>query len=375
MSIALLFASALVLAYANGANDNFKATATVYGSATLGYEASRRLATLAQVAGSSASILWATALLRTFGGKGLVPDAVVGDPAFLVAVGSGAAATVLLATRLGLPISTTHALVGGLAGAGLALVPTQLSWTALGGSYFLPLIVSPFLALGLAAMLYPIANRSRIGLGIETDTCVCIGEARLPVSVAGDGRLLLRQSGLALTVDQQTRCRELYAGAHFGVSLQSIIDRFHLASAFSLGFARGLNDTPKVLALLVAAGWSGFDPRLSLGLIAGAMALGGFLRARRVAETMSHRITSISTGQGLLANSIASGLVICASLLGSPVSTTHVSTGALFGIGLWNDRTDWTMVGGIVAAWLGTLPLAAGLAAGVALLLKPLTAA
>jgi phosphate/sulfate permease len=47
----------------------------------------------------------------------------------------------------------------------------------------------------------------------------------------------------------------------------------------------------------------------------------------------------------LLANSVASMLVIGASLLGSPVSTTHVSTGALFGIGAWSDRTDWRMVG------------------------------
>ena len=46
------------------------------------------------------------------------------------------------------------------------------------------------------------------------------------------------------------------------------------------------------------------------------------------------------------------------------MSTTHVTSGAIFGIGLWNDRTDWTMVSGIVVAWLGTLPLAAGIAAG-----------
>jgi PiT family inorganic phosphate transporter len=85
-----------------------------------------------------------------------------------------------------------------------------------------------------------------------------------------------------------------------------------------------------------------------------------------VAETLAHRITSLSHGQGLLANGIASSLVIGASLLGSPVSTTHVSTGALFGIGCWSERTDWRMVGGILAAWVATLPLAAALAAAAA---------
>jgi len=121
-----------------------------------------------------------------------------------------------------------------------------------------------------------------------------------------------------------------------------------------------------VLALLVAAGWSGLDGRLSLVVVACAMALGGWLGARRVAETLSHRITPLGHGQGLLANGIASALVIGASLLGSPVSTTHVSTGALFGIGSWNDRTDWRTVRGILAAWIFTLPTAALLAAGAA---------
>ncbi len=83
----------------------------------------------------------------------------------------------------------------------------------------------------------------------------------------------------------------------------------------------------------------------------------------RVAETLAHGITSLTHGQGLLANSIARGLVSTISLLGLRVSTTHVSTGALFGIGLWNERTDWNVVPGIVAAWFGTLPVAACLAA------------
>jgi PiT family inorganic phosphate transporter len=173
-----------------------------------------------------------------------------------------------------------------------------------------------------------------------------------------------------LTIDQTGSCRQRYSGAFFGISIHTLVDRLHRTSAFCLGFARGLNDTPKMLGLLAAAGWSGLDPRGALIVIAGAMALGGFLRARRVAETLAHRITELGHGQGALANSLASGLVIGASLLGAPVSTTHVSTGAVFGIGIWNQATDWAMVRGIVAAWLGTLPMAAGLAALAVWLLR-----
>jgi len=366
----LLLGCALVLAYANGANDNFKAVATLYGSRSLGYEAARRLATAAQVSGSLASVVLASRLLESFSGKGLVPDEVVADPTFLIAVGGAAAATVWLATRVGLPISTTHALVGGLAGAGLGLAPSQLSWSALGSSYFAPLLISPLLAVAGAAVLYPLAHRARLTLGVEEGTCLCIGACAEPVRADSRGMLTLDRTGIALAIDQPGSCRQRYSGAFLGISIHAIVDRLHQVSAFSLGFARGLNDTPKILALLLAAGWSGLDPRGSLVIIAGAMALGGFLRARRVAETLAHRITELGHGQGALANSLASGLVIGASLFGAPVSTTHVSTGALFGIGIWNEATDWAMVRGIVAAWLGTLPLAAALAALATWLLR-----
>lgn len=363
MTILLLIVSALALAYWNGANDNFKATATTYGSGALGYRRARGLATAAQLAGSAVSVALAGSLLQAFGGKGLVPAEVVGDPRFLVAVAGGAAGTVLLATRLGFPVSTTHALVGGLAGAGLSLAHSQLSWSALGGSYFIPLLVSPLLATAVAGALYPLAHQARRALGIHSDTCVCLGSDPMPVDAGPDGSLVLRSTGLPLTVGELAACRQAYGGRLLGFSAQQLVDGLHQGSAFALGFARGLNDTPKVLALLVAAGWSGVDPHISLVAVAGAMAVGGWLRARRVAETLAHRITPLSHGQGLLANGVASSLVIGASLLGSPVSTTHISAGALFGIGAWSDQTEWRVVGGILAAWLLTLPLGALLAA------------
>jgi len=184
------------------------------------------------------------------------------------------------------------------------LAPSQLSWSALGGSYFLPLLVSPLLASLAAALLYPLTRKARLVLGVESDTCVCLGARQDPVDVAPDGTIVLRGSGLPLTIAEQQTCRRLYEGRLLGTSVQGLVDAAHQASAFSLGFARGLNDTPKVLALLVAAGWSGLDPRISLAAVAGAMAAGGWLRARKVAETLAHRITCLSHGQGLLANAI-----------------------------------------------------------------------
>ncbi len=369
MMLALLVVSALLLAYANGSNDNFKATATLFGSNTLDYRQALTLATTAQIAGSMASVLLATTLVKAFSGKGLVPPEVVGDPGFLVAVGVGSAATVLVATRLGIPVSTTHAMIGGLVGAAGWFAPAELAWGQLGAKYFVPLLVSPVLALVGAAALYPVARGLRRGMGITETTCLCVGPVPEPVRVGADGTMSMVSTGRVLTVDDAAACVRTYDGMVMGVSAARVVDGSHVLSGLSLGFARGLNDTPKVLALVVAAGWSGIDPRVSLAVVAGAMALGGVLHARRVAETLGHRITDMNRGQGLLANATASTLVIGASLLGSPVSTTHVSTGAIFGIGMHSGRADWRVAGGIVAAWVLTLPLAAALSISAAWLL------
>jgi PiT family inorganic phosphate transporter len=93
------------------------------------------------------------------------------------------------------------------------------------------------------------------------------------------------------------------------------------------------------------------------------MAVGGLLSARRVAETMSHRITEMNHGQGFSANLATGLLVTAATLFGMPVSTTHVSVGSLFGIGLTNGTADLRVVRNIALSWLLTLPCAAALGA------------
>ncbi len=148
------FAIVLFLAYANGANDNFKGVATLYGSATTTYRNALWWATLATVLGALAAILIGSGLVATFSGKGLVPDPVVKMKAFSLAVVFGAAATVMCATRFGFPISTTHALTWALVGAGVLASPSGVHYGKLGSSFFLPLLVSPVLALLLSMLAY-----------------------------------------------------------------------------------------------------------------------------------------------------------------------------------------------------------------------------
>ncbi len=361
MAISLLMLVVLFIAYANGANDNFKGVATLFGSGTTGYSRALAWATLTTLAGSVASLAVGATLARSFSGKGLVPDGLTLDLHFLIAVGGGAALTVLTATLIGMPVSTTHALVGGLVGAGLMAAGSEVRLTTLGKSFVLPLLLSPVISMVLTLALYLPCRAARKVLRIEKETCICVGDQTEVVDLLPNGTGVLRSTGVTLQVGQLAPCRTRYSGDLLGVSAQQALEALHFLSAGAVGFARGLNDTPKIFALLVAVnllhltGW--------VLAVAVTMAVGGILSARRVAETMSHRITPMNEGQGFSANLATALLVILASALGLPVSTTHVSVGALFGIGLANGKAGAKPILSILTAWATTLPVACALSA------------
>jgi len=353
----LLFAVVLWLAYSNGANDNFKGVATLYGSDTTTYRGALRWATLTTFAGSVVSILVAKKLALVFSGKGLVPDALAGSPEFVVAVGLGAALTLFTATRIGMPTSTTHALIGGLLGTGIA-AGAEISGGVLLSKFAVPMLTSPLLAIILAGLLYTCFTYVRRRLGVTRETCVCIADGSLqPVRIAENGAMFVSAEGLELSVDDTANCVQRYQGAVVGVDAQAPLDVLHYMSAGAVCFSRAVNDTPKIAALLFTT--AALPPSAGIGLIGGAMILGGILHSRRIAETMGKRITDLNTGQGFTANLTTAGLVLFASNVGVPVSTTHVSCGAIFGIGAVNRQCRWKTVVGILGAWLTTLPAAA----------------
>ncbi len=352
------------LAYANGANDNFKGVATLFGSGTTDYRKALGWATAMTFAGSLVALLFASELLQVFSGKGLVPDSVLQTGHFPVAVTLGAALTVWLATRLGLPVSTTHAIIGALVGAGLAASPTGINVLWLGSNFFLPLVLSPFVALAGVMLLCPALGWVRTKLGVEKETCVCVGTevvARFPAGTTPQQAITATMLAVpAIKVADQRSCREEYAGTFVGVNAKTALDAAHFASAGAVCFARAVNDTPKIAAILLAG--QALAPNLAIITVTVAMVLGGLLSARKVAETMAHRVTAMNAGQGFTANLVTSAIVVLASKFGLPVSTTHVSCGALFGTGVVNGQARWNVIAGIVAAWIVTLPVAAALA-------------
>lgn len=317
MIFLLLFLAACFLAYSNGANDNFKGVATLFGSGTTNYKNAISWATITTFSGSVAAIFLADELVKNFSGKGLVPDDLIQTPIFAIAIAMGAAITVFLATKIGMPISTTHSLVGALFGTGIVAVGNTFNFKLLTSTFLFPLIVSPLIAMILSLITYLVFKFIR---------------RQIP-SLHKDNPALLNFSSL------------------------NILNSLHYLSSGIVSFARGLNDTPKIVGLLIIA--NTIDLKWSMILIAITMALGGLLNAKNVGETMSKKITKMNAGQGFTANIVTGLLVTTASIHGLPVSTTHVSVGSLFGIGTVTKKANYKVITNILLSWLLTLPIAA----------------
>lgn len=360
MIYVLLFLAACFLAYSNGANDNFKGVATLFGSGTTNYKGAITWATLTTIAGSISAIFLASTLVKNFSGKGLVPDTLIQTPEFAISIALGAAITVFIATKIGMPISTTHSLVGGLFGSGVVAVGAAFNFAKLGNTFLMPLIVSPLMAAVASLIAYIVFRRLRIAMSITKETCVCIGNEEIPVVKtihANEFLTIETESQKTTRVMSESECIETYKGNFIGVNSQKLLNFAHYLSAGVVSFARGLNDTPKIVGLLIVI--NTLDIKWGMLAVAIAMAIGGLLNAKKVGEMMSKQITPMNSGQGFTANLVTGILVTTASIHGLPVSTTHVSVGSIFGIGTVTKKADLKVIRNILLSWLLTLPIAA----------------
>jgi PiT family inorganic phosphate transporter len=315
--LALVLVLTIVLAFAHGANDVSKGIATLIGSGA-NYRATVLWGTIWTVAGAMTAAFGTQILVETFSGKGLLqtPGA---SPKFLMAIAAGATAWLLIATRTGLPVSTTHALIGALCGAAIAS-GRGVNWQAVAMRVALPLALSPLLSIVIVIAIHPLFRRVRFNA------------SRPPISA---------EAGFTTT------------------------DTLHWLSAGATGFFRGMNDTPKIVALSAAT--TGIYPIIAIAMAAGSIAYGF-----RVTETLARRVTPIGSRDGFLANVVTSVLVAAASGYALPVSTTHVSTGAIVGIGAARGGSElrWKTVRDVLAAWIVTLPVAAILGGAISFALR-----
>jgi PiT family inorganic phosphate transporter len=358
MTIALIVGIAL-LAFANGANDNFKGVATLWGTGRYGYWKLLNFATVCSLAGSAVAIYVSAGLVKVFSGGQFLSGGASLNPSFPASVALGAAATVLLATWLGAPISTTHAVTGALLGAGAVCIGMgQVKWGPAASVIALPLLLSPLLAVGFTLAVFPILSK-----WIAWRNCICVTESEPAVmAMAGGGSMMAdgaQMKSVGVRLGTTAECETADVASRWNTE-----EVIHWTSAGALSFCRTLNDTPKIAALLLTARI--VAPATGFLAVGGLMAVGGLVGAKSVARTMSQKVTKIEPVAGMSSNLVAALLAGVASRMGVPVSATHVTMGGIFGVGLQKrEQTNWKMVTQIVLAWMITMPL--GLACGSAI--------
>ena len=347
------------VAYTNGANDVSKGIATLAGSGVSSYRRAIFWGTLWTTCGSIAAFVFSSALVTTFG-KGLIAAGVTPTLPAAVAILIGAGLWVGLATRLGLPVSTTHAIVGSIAGVmSLAYGSAGINWSVLTGKVVLPLLLSPIASLLLTTVALKLWNR----LSPSAADCVCaeIADQR---TVLASTSANLEVAPLSVPAVRFVNCQTDQVGVPSFPTLSITFDRLHWFTSATASFARGLNDAPKMVALVVAAAsLSGFSSHtsflayvlISFGILAGSLQAG-----RRVTTVLAERITPMDHREGFIANLVTSLLIGPGAVAGLPMSITHVASGAIIGIGVHKDgAVDWQRVKAMAAAWVVTLPAAA----------------
>lgn len=336
LTTVVFFMGVLLLSLANGANDNFKGMATLWGGGILSYRKALILANIATLAGGCAAFVLGAGLLSTFSGKGIVSTEVLQSPQFVASFAIGAALTVICATWLKYPISTTHSILGSLAGAAFALPLANPLYGVLVQKAFLPLLLSPLIALGLTYVLWQIR-------------CLVVGRFATATSSEGGSASLQ-------TVGASNDNGTASEGNFFERS-------GHIASGFTVCFARGVNDTPKIASIWLLGSTFDLSTFSIFVAIAVLMVVGSLMFSFNVAKVMSKEITGMSESQGFVGNFVTALLVLFASKLGLGVSTTHVSVGSLFGIGMVSGKAHWGKIQEILLSWVLTLPIGFGFAA------------
>lgn len=349
MIIILVFILIVVFAAANGANDVSKGVATLVGSGVTRYRAAILWGAITTLAGALVSGFFAERMLKLFT-TGIVSARPTS--AFIFAVTVGAVGWVAIATMTRLPVSTTHAIIGSMLGAGLMYAPRSLQWANVAPKFATPLLFSIAASYGLSAVF----NRLLPKVGAKSVDCICVGAEELDA-----GTLQLTQ------INVITGTSEACASARGYLGLSS--ETLHWLSSGAVGFARGLNDTPKLVAIGVVVLGSQLSLNLLLFVVAGAMFAGSLYAGRRVAHVLAEKIVRMDDREGLMANLATALLVGVGANLGLPMSTTHVSSGAIAGIAGKNaGRLERRTIRDLTFAWTAT-PIISGLIAAISYLL------
>lgn len=316
--LVLIVLTALIFDFTNGAHDCANAIATVVSTKVATPRTAVAMAAVLNLLGA----LLGTEVAKTLGGGLVFPEMVEGSQILVFAALVGAIVWNLLTWYLGIPSSSSHALIGGLLGAAWAHAGfAAINFSGVVGKVILPFIGSPlagfcagFVAMLIVAWICASHRRSRVNAWFR---------------------------------------------------------KLQLVSAGFMALSHGLNDAQKTmgvitLALLLFGEIDSVEIPLWVKLVcAGAMCMGTAVGGWKIVKTMGHRIFKLEPVHGFAAETATGCVITCASLMGAPVSTTHTVSAAIFGVGSSKrlSAVRWGVAGQLVTAWVLTLPCAGAVGA------------
>jgi inorganic phosphate transporter, PiT family len=307
---------ALVFDFTNGFHDTANAVATSVSTRALSPRIAVLVAAIANLAGA-----FVTTAVATTVGKGIIDSELATETTVLAAL-LGAITWNLITWRLGLPSSSSHALIGGLIGAALVQTGSEgVEWASILDNVVVPALVAPVLAFAAAFALL---------------LAIYWVFVRITPGVANRGFRLGQ-----------------------------------LASGTFMAFTHGANDAQKTMGVIALALFTHgaidefYVPtwvKVAAGL---AIALGTYTGGWRIMRTLGQRMYSMQPENGFAAQTTAGVTIFAATQLGYPLSTTQVISGGVMGAGATRrlSAVRWGVAGNIVTAWLLTIPAAALVAA------------
>jgi PiT family inorganic phosphate transporter len=309
---------ALAFDFTNGFHDTANYVATWVGTRALGPRPAVVVSAVANLAGAFVT----TAVAKTVG-AGIINTGLATEQTVLAAL-FGAITWNLLTWRLGLPSSSTHALIGGLVGAALVQSGTAgVDWSGVWDKVVVPGALSPVIGFALAFVLIVVIYRIFF---------------RAPPGIAHRG----------------FRLGQLFSGTW-------------------VAFTHGANDAQKTMGVIALALYthgsidSFYIPNWVKILSGLTIAVGTYAGGWRIIRTLGQRIYKMAPEHGFVAQLAAGSTLYTGTHFGFPISTTHVVTGSVMGAGAVRGLTavKWGVAGNIVVAWLLTLPMAGLVAAAL----------
>lgn len=309
---------ALVFDFTNGAHDSANAIATIVSTKVLSPLVAVLMAGVLNLVGA----FLGEAVAHTIGSGIVQPEMVAGSQGLVLAALLGAIFWNLLTWYLGLPSSSSHALVGGLIGSAIAYGGFDApSYGSIAHKVVLPLVLSP---------------------------------------VAGFFSGYLLMVVLSWLVRRSTPGR-----------VNFLFKKLQILSSAFMATSHGLNDAQKTMGIISLALFTfhqipemhvPFWVKLSCAL---AMGLGTATGGWKIVKTMGHKIFKLEPIHGFAAETAAAAVISSASMLGAPISTTHIISTTVIGVGASKrlSAVRWGVAGRLVVAWVLTIPAAALVAA------------